>query len=121
MYAIRSYYGLGFLRNLDEIAKQEGWEHILPSFVLQSVKYDGHYVAAPIGIHRANALWINPKIFAKLNLTPPTTWTDFLQVADKIKQAGYTPLAMGNDEWQLRNLFELIVLGEGGSQSYNFV
>lgn len=115
---LREWASLGFLRNLDEIAKQEGWEHILPSFVLQSVKYDGHYVAAPIGIHRANALWINPKIFAKLNLTPPTTWTDFLQVADKIKQAGYTPLAMGNDEWQLRNLFELIVLGEGGSQFY---
>lgn len=116
---LREWANLGFLRNLDEIAQQEHWETILPPFVLQSVQFNGHYVATPTGIHRTNILWINPKILTTLKLNPPTTWAEFLQVAAAIQKAGYTPLAMSShDEWQLRILFELLVLGEGGSDFY---
>lgn len=115
---LNEWANLGFLRNLDAIAENEHWKNVLPEFVQQSVQYDGHFVAAPIGIHRANWLWINPTIFKKLNLTIPKTWPEFIATAKVIKNAGIAPLATSTDEWQLRNIFELIVLGEGGSDFY---
>ncbi len=116
---LREWANLGFIRNLDDIAQQEKWESILPQFVLQSVQFNGHYVATPTGLHRTNVLWLNPKIFSELKLSPPKTWSEFIHIADVIKMAGYTPLAMSShDEWQLRILYELLVLGEGGADFY---
>jgi glucose/mannose transport system substrate-binding protein len=115
---LQEWAALGFLRNLDNVAQQNGWEQVLPEFVQHSVQSKGHYVAVPIGIHRVNWLWVNPKVFQRLQLTPPATWAELLVVAKKLKQAGITPLAIGDDQWQLAILFEAIVLGEGGSDFY---
>ena len=75
-------------------------------------------MAVPIGIHRVNWLWINQPIFDRLKLEPPRSWPELLAVARRLKAAGITPLAMGDDPWQLAILFESIALGEGGSDFY---
>jgi len=42
----------------------------------------------------------NKKIFADLGLEVPKTWDQFLEVSQKIKDAGSTPIALGNkDLW----------------------
>ena len=115
---LQEWAALGFLRNLDNVAQQNGWEQVLPEFVQHSVQSKGHYVAVPIGIHRVNWLWVNPKVFQRLQLTPPASWPELLAVSKKLKHAGITPLAIGDDQWQLAILFEAIVLGEGGSDFY---
>jgi glucose/mannose transport system substrate-binding protein len=115
---LQEWAALGFLRNLDNVAQQNSWEQVLPEFVQHSVQSKGHYVAVPIGIHRVNWLWVNPKVFQRLQLTPPASWAELLVVSKKLKQAGITPLAIGDDQWQLALLFEAIVLGEGGSDFY---
>jgi len=115
---LQEWAALGFLRNLDNVAQQNSWEQVLPEFVQHSVQSKGHYVAVPIGIHRVNWLWVNPKVFQRLQLTPPASWAELLVVSKKLKQAGITPLAIGDDQWQLAILFEAIVLGEGGSDFY---
>ena len=118
---LQEWAALGFLRNLDNVAKQGEWEKVLPEFVQHSVQFDGHYVAVPVGVHRVNWLWLNPKIFQRYQLTPPENWSQLLTIAKKLKQAGITPLAIGDDQWQLSILFEAIVLGEGGSDFYRKV
>ncbi len=45
-------------------------------------------------------VFVNNAIMSKLHLTPPTTWDDLIAMVPKIRGAGYTPLALGN---QLRN------------------
>lgn len=115
---LQEWAALGFLRNLDHVARQGEWENVLPEFVQHSVQSKGHYVAVPVGIHRVNWLWVNPQVFARYQLTPPETWPQLLTIARKLKQAGITPLAIGDDQWQLNILFEAIVLGEGGSDFY---
>ena len=78
---LQEWAALGFLRNLDNVAQQNDWEQVLPEFVQHSVQSKGHYVAVPIGIHRVNWLWVNPKVFQRLQLTPPASWTELLAVS----------------------------------------
>ena len=64
----------GFLGDLSEVAGPEGWDNVIPAPLQAFAKYDGHYVAAPVNIHRPNWLWSNAKIFKDNGLTPPKTW-----------------------------------------------
>ena len=64
-------------------------------------------------------LWTNKAIFEEHGLTAPTTWDEFFTVADTLKAAGVTPLALGDrDGWTALNLFEQILLGELGPEDY---
>ena len=115
---IQEWAELGFLTNLDKVAKKAKWDTLLPSVVSDVMKYEGHYVAVPVNVHRVNWLWANPEIFEKSGVEIPSTWSEFIQVADKIKAAGYTPLAHGGQAWQDATLFEAVALGEGGAEFY---
>lgn len=108
----------GFLRNLDDVARRGQWQLRLYPFVSSTLNHQGHFVAVPVGLHRVNWLWINQALFQRLELNPPRNWEEMLQVARRFKQAGITPLAMGDDPWQLAILFEAIALGEGGSDFF---
>ena len=44
----------GVLANLDEVAKQENWDALLPGVVADVMKHEGHYVAVPVNVHRVN-------------------------------------------------------------------
>lgn len=82
------------------------------------MKYDGHYVAAPVNVHRVNWLWANPKVFKAAGATIPTSLDDFFVQAKKIKQAGFVPLAHGGQPWQDVTLFENVALAVLGSTNY---
>lgn len=115
---IQEWGDLGFLTNLDAVAEKGQWDVVLPQVVSDVMKYDGHYVAAPVNVHRVNWLWANPEIFKKAGASIPTTWDQFFEAADKIKAAGFTPLAHGGQAWQDATLFEAIALAKG-SQFYS--
>ncbi|CUB06101.1 ABC transporter substrate-binding protein [Marinomonas fungiae] len=110
---IQEWGDLGFLTNLDAVAEKGQWDVVLPQVVSDVMKYDGHYVAAPVNVHRVNWLWANPEIFKKAGASIPTTWDQFFEAADKIKAAGFTPLAHGGQAWQDATLFEAIALSKG--------
>ena len=108
----------GFLRNLDDVARRGQWQLRLYPFISSTLNHQGHFVAVPVGLHRVNWLWINAPLFERLHLTPPRDWEEMVTVAQRFKRAGITPLAMGDDPWQLAILFEAIALGEGGSDFF---
>ena len=114
---IQEWGDLGFLTNLDAVAEKGHWDDVLPEVVSNVMKYDDHYVAAPVNVHRVNWMWANPEVFKKAGASIPTTWDQFFEAADKIKAAGFTPLAHGGQAWQDATLFEAIALAKG-SQFY---
>ncbi len=109
---------LGLLLELDNVADQGDWKKSLFPTVWSLINVRDHVVAAPLGIHRINALFYNQRIFTRLGLTPPKTWADFDQVARQLKQAGITPLAQSSEAWQVATLFENLVLAESGPAYY---
>ncbi|TVO36048.1 ABC transporter substrate-binding protein [Vibrio algivorus] len=116
---IQEWADLGFLTNLDDVAKQGNWDGILPKVVADTAKYEGHYVAVPVNVHRVNWLWANKAIFDKEGLKVPASWDEFFKVGDKLKADGIIPLAHGGQPWQDATLFEAIALEKLGNEDYN--
>ncbi|MGN5052825.1 ABC transporter substrate-binding protein [Aeromonas veronii] len=117
-YELKEWAGLGFLRDLSPMAEHLGWYSQMPPMVRATLSQNGALMAVPTGIHRVNWLWLNRKIFERNKLTPPTSWAQFVTVSDQLKKRGITPLAIGNEPWQLAVLFETVALGEGGKEFY---
>lgn len=116
---IQEWGEMGFLGNIDPIAKQENWDSFLPSQLAADDKVDGKYAAVPVNIHRVNWLWANPEVLAKAGIDDlPTTWDEFFADAKKIREAGFIPLAHGGQPWQDATVFEVVMMGIGGADFY---
>lgn len=115
---VRDYFEDGLLTNLDNIATKEDWGKTLPIPLQKIVKNKGHWAAVPVNIHRSHWVWANKKIFDQLHLTPPKTFEEMVSAADKIRKAGYIPLAHGGQAWQDLILFDSAVLSVGGPTFY---
>jgi glucose/mannose transport system substrate-binding protein len=107
------------LTNLDDVAKGANWDGLLPAVVSNVMKYQGHYVAVPVNVHRVNWMWVNPEVFKKAGAKIPTTWEEFAVAADKIQKAGFIAVAHGGQPWQDATVFESVALGVGGADWYN--
>lgn len=115
---IMDWAAQGALGNLDTVAKADNWDSVLPPQIQQIMKYQGHYVAVPVNIHRIDWIWANPALMEKAGAKLPTTWDEFNEAADKLKAAGITPLAHGGQPWQDATIFETVVLGLNGADFY---
>lgn len=109
------------LVNLDDLAKAGNWNANLPFIVNKNKQSGGHIIATPIAIHGVSWMFYSSKIFADLKIEPPTTWDEFFVVADKIKSAGFIPLAHGGQPWQDAILFLNVMSGVGGKEFYRKV
>ena len=110
---IQEWADQGGLADVEDVAKAEKWDDVLPPSMAEIMKYQGKYVAAPVNVHRIDWMWINPAVLAKVGAEVPKTWDEFNAVADKLKAAGITPLAHGGQPWQDATVFETIVLSMG--------
>ncbi len=115
---IQEWGAEGTLGNLDAVAKAGNWDGLLPTVVSNVMKYQGHYVAVPVNVHRVNWMWANPEVFKKAGATVPKTWDEFVVAADKIQKAGFIAVAHGGQPWQDFTVFESVVLGVGGHAFY---
>lgn len=108
----------GGVADVDDVAKAEGWDDVLPPVLAGIMKYDGKYVAAPVNIHRVDWIWANPAVLSKVGVSMPTSWDEFNAAAEKLKAAGITPLAHGGEPWQDATIFEVVALGIGGADFF---
>ncbi len=115
---IQEWAKLGFLTSLDDIAKQEQWDAKLPAFIQPVMKYQGHYVAVPINIHRINWLWFNDTVFKKANIAIPRDLTELITALPQLEVAGYLPIAHTSEPWADAILFESISLSILGAEQY---
>ena len=104
--------------NLDDVAKANKWDSLLPAPIAAGLKYKGHYVAVPVNVHRVNWLWTNPEAFKKAGAKVPTNWDEFFTAAEALKKAGIIPIAHGGQPWQDFTTFESVALGVGGADFY---
>jgi glucose/mannose transport system substrate-binding protein len=118
--AIQEWAELNVLTSLDAMASFEKWDEALPKVVADQMKYKGRYVAVPVNVHRVNWLWANSAVLKKAGVAAlPKTYDEFFAAADKIKAAGFIPVAHGGQDWQDFTVFESVVLGVGGTALYD--
>src|SRR5688500_13646917 len=118
-YDIQDWGALGVAGNLDELAAKEGWDKVIPAALQNFSKYDGHWIAAPVGIHSTNWIWASKAAFHTAGITEmPANWDELIVALDKLKVAGITPIAHGGRPRQDATLFEAVVLSTGGPYFY---
>jgi raffinose/stachyose/melibiose transport system substrate-binding protein len=85
--------------SLDDLVQQKKFADVFSPAVLKQGQVDGTQYALATAVE-ASMVWYNKDIFAKLGLSAPTTWEQFLDVIAKTKAAGYTPIATANSsQW----------------------
>ncbi|MCL2489687.1 MAG: extracellular solute-binding protein [Propionibacteriaceae bacterium] len=68
--------------------------------VLDSIKFSGKNYSVPTGLSYYSGVYYNKAMFAKYNLSVPTTWSQFVTVCQTLQNAGITPLGIGGkDQW----------------------
>jgi glucose/mannose transport system substrate-binding protein len=117
-FIITDYAEEGLLGDLTPVATKEGWANVVPGPLQKFDQYKGRWVAAPVNIHRTNWIWANKKIFDELKIAPPKTFDELLVAAEKIRKAGYIPLAHGGQPWQEATIFDSAVMSAGGPEFY---
>ncbi|MDH0866138.1 ABC transporter substrate-binding protein [Mitsuaria sp. GD03876] len=116
--SLQEWAAEGVLTNVDAVAKAGKWDEVIPPVVASIMKYQGHYIAAPVNVHRVNWLWVNPEALKKAGAKLPTTWDEFFVTAEALKKAGIIPVAHGGQNWQDFTTFESVALGVGGTDFY---
>lgn len=116
--SIQEWAKAGKLANIDALARRERWDALLPKIVSDAVKFNGHYVAAPLNVHRVNWLWVNAAVLKKANVKLPTTWDEFFVAADAMRKVGIAPLAYSGQSWLDLGTFETVVIGIAGADFY---
>ncbi|MTV37747.1 ABC transporter substrate-binding protein [Duganella radicis] len=99
---------------LDEVAAAGGWDRKLLPVIARMIRSDGVVQAVPLGVHRANTLFFNRRLFHKLGLLPPRDWTEFEKTAERLRRAGITPLAQSSEPDEIGFLLQNIVLASAG-------
>ena len=90
MSTIHSTYAM----DLEEMAKAADYDNKSNTALTGSVRnWAGSLKVIPYQPY-ASGVFYNKEIFDEVGAQEPATWNEFLDVCEKIKQAGYTPLAL---------------------------
>ncbi|PDT51228.1 MULTISPECIES: ABC transporter substrate-binding protein [Sinorhizobium] len=111
----------GVVRDLNDLAKEGGWREALPPQLLTFVTSGDAFIAAPINMHRQNWVWANKKIFDEAGIAPPKTWEELIAAGKKLKEKGVTPVAMGDEAWQIGIIFDALLSDLNGPEFYKKV
>ncbi|WP_109481581.1 ABC transporter substrate-binding protein [Paraburkholderia sp. C35] len=109
----------GLLNNVDSVASKENWAAIFPQSIIDSIKVNGHYYAAPVDIHMPAWFFYSKPVFAKAGIDgDPKSFDEFVTDLDKLKKAGVIPLALGGQPWQEKITFDAVFADVGGPDLY---
>jgi glucose/mannose transport system substrate-binding protein len=116
-HRIQDWGRAGVLTNLDEPAASGDWDALLPDPVRDLMQCGGHYVAAPLAIHRVNCVWVNLESSGRRGLTCRRPGRNSLPPRE-VRCAGVVPVSCGNQSWETALLFQGVALGVGGVDFY---
>jgi glucose/mannose transport system substrate-binding protein len=103
----------GMTANLDDLANKEGWDKVVAPELLPVMKPTGHWVAAPMNIHRINWIWGSTKAMEQAGIKElPKTWAEFNAACDKALAAHLICLGHFSQDWTDATTFEVVVYGQ---------
>ena len=110
---IAEWNATGGTANLNDLAKEEGWDKVVAPALLPVMKPTGDWVAAPMNIHRINWIWGSSKAMAQAGIKDlPKTWAEFNADCDKAIAAKLICLAHFSQDWTDATTFEVVVYGQ---------
>ena len=113
--------GLGF--DLTSFFNDNNITENLPAAVQKVIQVDGMIVKVPTALHIDGMVYYNMEV-AKAAGVEPHNWKSLDEMFadfDKVKAAGYIPLALGGQQWQVGYLFHTLAAAVGGPDFFTKV
>ena len=108
---------LGMLNNI-EAEQLESLKHQFINNVLDMVMVNGELVAIPVNVHSENWLWYKPSKLPVPADKAMESWAGFLESAEASSRENQVAIAVGDEPWQRRILFNNVLLGVAGQTVY---
>lgn len=99
---------------------QGAWGDSISKSALDVYGQNGKYYGVPWDMG-AVGMWYNKTLFAQAKIDqPPATWSEFLQVIQKLKAAGITPIDLGEkDKWPGHYWWAFLSVRLGGKAAFD--
>ncbi|MEV0643896.1 extracellular solute-binding protein [Phytomonospora sp. NPDC050363] len=118
--SIRTYAREGLLEDLTpHLDADPAFKGAFLPSVLDAGKIDGKFYGIPMRTMQPVHMFYNTKVFGEVGVEIPQTWTQFLDVCERLKSAGVTPVALaGAQSWTELMWIEYLVERIGGAQVF---
>ena len=107
----RDLQTLGYAQPLTEFFATKDITGNFPEAVRQAVTVDGEIMKIPVGVHIDGMVYYNLDVAEKAGVNPES-WGSMKEMFadfDKIRDAGFIPLAVGGQKWQIGYLTHTLV------------
>lgn len=118
---IRDLEKQGLTMDLTKFFADNGVTPHFPDAVLRSITVDGKIMKIPTGVHIDGMVYYNMDVAKKAGVDP-TKWTsldDMWKDFAKVKAAGFQPLAVGSQDFQVGYLTHALIAAVAGPDIYN--
>ena len=116
---LKTYVDGGYLDNVDDIWAAQDLNSKFRAVLSKMVTFNGHKMAIPVSIHRANWLFYNVPIFRQYGLNPPRDVDELIADSKFLASHGVTPIGLGTrDKWTAVFLFDVVLLSVAGPDVY---
>ena len=116
-YQSVQFYDQGAVAPVDDLIAELEEEGVLEDFLpgtVETMQYDGHYVALPWAID-IRVIYYRKSMLEAAGVEPPTTWEEFKSVAEAVTtddQYGF--VTAGNGNMASQNIYSFILNNGGG-------
>jgi len=113
---MKQYVDAGLAADLTDILQKDNpdWYGSFTDGIFEKISYDGKIMAIPTNFS-ASLTFYNKEIFDEVGIEPPTTYDELIAACEKIKAAGYTPIACSaKDPWCISIIAGYLCDREGG-------
>jgi raffinose/stachyose/melibiose transport system substrate-binding protein len=116
---LKQYGDAGLVQDLTPALAENGWGDSFQPAPLSLYSFDGKSYGVPWNAGMIG-FWYNKSLFEKAGIaSPPATWTEFLDTVKKLKDAGITPLALGEkDKWPGHFYWVYLATRIGGKDAF---
>ncbi len=118
----RDFAKAGLAMDLSEWWNQYG-DRFIPAAKGSNNLYKGKVYAFPWDMVVLNQIFYNVKMLRDIGVTePPETWKEFVNIMDKFKEKGISPIALGNKAgWPGMHWFQQFILQTAGAEKINAI
>lgn len=111
---------VSYMTPLDDYYAQYGWDKILIPAAVEKCVIDGKKYGVPVSFN-GMPFWYRKDAFEKAGIEePPTSYAALEEAADKLKAAGYVPLAEGGKfGWDIMRVWEYFLEMHAGAQLHD--
>lgn len=114
------YANAGLVRDITEDLAVDGWGESFSQAGLGLYAADGQNFGVPWRLGMVG-FWYSKSLFEQAGIeTLPTTWDEFLTTVQTLKDAGITPIALGEgDKWPGHFYWVYLAIRNGGEEAFN--